>query len=386
MTTTAPRHLGRYDLLRCVGGGGMGVVWEAQDSASKARVALKVLRELNPDAIYRFKYEFRSLCQISTHRNLIRYHELVEDQGTWYFTMDLLEETQDFISYVKGSSQRADTTWTQGSGEHTATRPEAPEWLTVDESAPFRPDQYVRPPPIPTRGIDFDRVRSAFLQLVQGVAYLHRYHRLHRDLKPSNVLVTTDGRVVLLDFGLIADLDTTAQRTGKTSGSSSVQTRHSEIMGTFDYMAPEQAGGLRLSPACDWYAVGVMLFQALTGGEYPFKGHPRVVVNWKQAYDAPSPSELRSGLPEDLVLLCRQLLQRDPTERPTRRSDSRRPPRKAQTRDGGNCRIPRRHSRRWRHIFVGRSDQLTSLTKALSTSRNGCATVVCHLKWDIGFW
>src|SRR5262249_15117023 len=99
-----------------------------------------------------------------------------------------------------------------------------------------------------------ERLRPALRQLVNGIHALHEAKRLHRDLKPANALVDTTGRVVILDFGMVRELDTSEP--GMT---------HTQVVGTPAYMAPEQLLDGHVSEASDWYAVGVMLFEALTG-------------------------------------------------------------------------------------------------------------------------
>jgi hypothetical protein len=150
---------------------------------------------------------------------------------------------------------------------------------------------------------DVERLRAALRQLASGVHALHQAGQVHCDIKPSNVLVTPTGRVVLLDFGLVREL--------RPDEEHSVD---GPLLGTPAYMSPEQAAGEPPRPASDWYSVGVLLYEALTG-RLPFGGTTADVLNEKQHSDPALPSALAS-VPDDLEALCMALLQRYPQNRP----------------------------------------------------------------------
>lgn len=246
----------RFQIERCLGSGGMGVVYEALDRDRNEIVALKTLRWIDPTAIYRLKREFRTLVGI-VHSNLVALYELFGGEDEWYFTMEL----------VKGS----------------------------------RFLEFVRP-----NGLAVDRLRPALAQLATGLVTLHRVGKLHRDLKPSNVLVTPAGRVVILDFGIAAD---------KVRSGDPLRTAEDGIWGTAEYMSPEQAHG-EASEASDWYAMGCMLYEALTG-RLPFTGPALRVLFEKGQQDVPDPRKVARDLPADLVALCRDLMAREPERRPS---------------------------------------------------------------------
>ncbi len=145
------------------------------------------------------------------------------------------------------------------------------------------------------------------MQLADALVTLHAVGKLHRDIKPSNVLVTTEGRLVVLDFGLVAQANDSEDRAV------------SSVQGTPAYMSPEQLANEALSPASDWYSVGVMMYQALTG-EVP---HVAQATHWldlarlRQSSDLPSPRSINGDVPDDLNDLCLRLLRADAITRPS---------------------------------------------------------------------
>lgn len=352
---------GRFLVLRRLGAGGMGVVFDVLDCERQTHVALKTLRHKEPAALYRFKQEFRSLADLS-HPNLIPLYELFVAENEWFFTMPLVHGL-DFLSYLRssrGESTGAGTTTgkssltansvtgvnavtaagplpDQSTVELPPTSPfQGPEEFTHDQADAVEQQTHVSGPiggtqtrlvmPFGPQLIDLNRLRTALRQLVLGVNALHAAGKLHRDIKPSNVLVQEDGTVLLLDFGLVTEVDrppgsavpeNIPGSAGETGFLLRAETdfRHA---GTVGYMAPEQAAGLPLSAASDWYAVGAMLFQALTG-RLPFAGSVPQVLRAKQERAAPEPVEFNPRVPDDWNRLCVDLLRRDPQARPSAR-------------------------------------------------------------------
>ncbi len=313
---------GRFLIRRRLGSGGMGAVYEAYDVERHETVALKTLRWQDPAAIYRLKKEFRVLGDLA-HANLASFYELVAEGDDWFYTMELVDGI-DFLAYV---------------------RPERPA----------RPDERGSPS-LPPRPPDVPRLRAALGQLVEGVAVLHRAGIVPRDLKPSNVLVTPAGRVVILDFGL-ADIIAPA---------GPLQTREEGLWGTAEYMSPEQVEGRR-SPASDWYAVGVILYEALTG-QLPFRGNSLKVLADKSRQDPPKASELLLGLPTDLVELCHALMARDPVARPQDGEIVRRAGVSGPPTSSVGARQPVRPT-----FLIGREAELGHLREAFRTAGSGHA-------------
>jgi serine/threonine protein kinase/tetratricopeptide (TPR) repeat protein len=287
----AGTRLGEYELRRELGRGGMGTVYEAVHVRRGDRMALKTLPTVDATRLHRFKREFRSLADVN-HPNLIGLGTLEADGCHWFFTMDLIEGT-DFLSYVR-----------------------------------------------PGGMLNVARLRGGLAQLAAGVMALHGRHIIHRDLKPSNVMVTEEGRVVVLDFGLVMESDAIDDRTSV-----------GHIQGTPRYMPPEQAAGESVTAAADWYAVGVILYEALAGRP-PFEGPLLKLLHDKQHLDAP-PLPAKAGAPDDLGQLTMRLLTRDPLARPDAREIA-----KAISLTSA----PAQHSSR--STLVGRASQLEALAEA----------------------
>jgi eukaryotic-like serine/threonine-protein kinase len=342
----------RFEVRRRIGSGAFGVVYEAFDSARNATIAIKALRHDSADALLRFKREFRSLSDIA-HPNLVQLYELIAEGDEWLVTMELIRG-KGFVEYV----------WGQGPFRFFGTGDEPTETGIDGHGSPDGPhptharDSFARA--LDVTPADLALLGPALSQLVHGVVALHESGKLHRDIKPSNVLVTAEPRVVLLDFGLVTDTD--GDRTFESI----------RVAGTPAYMSPEQAAGLPLTPASDWYSVGVMLYEALTG-DVPFQGPYLQVLTQKQNTDPPSPGSLISGIPPHLDELCRDLLCRDPLLRPTGQEILDRLGRT----EIAPAIVRRVTSPGTTLPFVGRHRQLKSLRDAFEATLGGAQTTVC---------
>jgi eukaryotic-like serine/threonine-protein kinase len=256
---------GRYELATLIGQGGMGQVWTAYDQRLDRRVAVKLMR---PDRMAaavteaedlrrRFVRECRVTAQVD-HPGLVTVHDAGSDGSELYLVMQ----------YVEGSDL----------ADHLAEHDPYPWQWAVAVAA----------------------------QLCAVLAAVHSVPIVHRDLKPRNVIVKPDGTVTVLDLGVasVVDADTTRlTHTGSPIGSPA-------------YMAPEQAMGGAVGPYTDLYALGVVLYELLSG-DTPFPGTTALGVLHRHLYEAPQPLRLlRPEIPEPLEALVLRLLAKDPQDRP----------------------------------------------------------------------
>lgn len=242
-------------VTRRIGQGGFGTVYEAYDRRRGETVAVKLLRQPDPEALYRFKQEFRVLAKMD-HPNLIRFYELGEYCGNWFLSMELIRGV-NFTQYVRARGE-----------------------------------------------CDFLRLRQVTKELTSVLSWLHRRKLLHLDVKPDNVLVEDSGRLVLLDFGLARHINPNASLS-------------QAFAGTPAYMAPEQMADLgSVGEGADWYAVGALLYDAIAG-KIPFQGSLLDLVSCKAGSAPPPPSTLVPGISQEWDDLCVRLLQPLPDKRPT---------------------------------------------------------------------
>jgi beta-lactam-binding protein with PASTA domain len=247
---------GRYRIMRKLGSGGMADVYMAEDQQLGRRVALKVLhRRFAEDEqfVERFRREASSAAGLS-HPNVVAIFDRGEWDGTYYISMELVEgRTLKEIVREKGPAP-----------------PEAAVDLT--------------------------------LQILRAARYAHKHGVVHRDIKPHNVLIDHDGRVRVTDFGIAR------------AGTSDI-TETGSVMGTAQYLSPEQAQGRPVDERADLYAIGIVLYELLTG-QVPFDAEQPVTVALKQVSELPvPPAELVPAIPPAIDAVVMRALEKDPDRR-----------------------------------------------------------------------
>jgi len=247
---------GRYRILRKLGSGGMANVYLAEDQELGRRVAIKILndRHANDDQfVERFRREAKNAAGLS-HPNIVSIYDRGEAEGTYYIAMEFLD----------GRSLK----------ELIVSRGPAPVSVAID---------YAR-------------------QILAALRFAHRNGIVHRDIKPHNVLVDSEGRLKVTDFGIA--------RAG-----ASQMTEAGSIIGTAQYLSPEQAKGSPVDQTSDLYSVGIVLYELLTG-VVPFTGDTPVEIAMKHLSAIPDPpSEHRAEIPRELDLVVMRALGKDPHER-----------------------------------------------------------------------
>jgi eukaryotic-like serine/threonine-protein kinase len=248
---------GRYRILELVGVGGMGVVYRALDEQLGVEVAVKTLRgELAPNEalLDRFRKELILARQVS-HRNVVRIHDIGHDGPLHFLSMD----------FVPGRSLRE----------------------VLEQEGPMPPE----------RAVGIAR------QLAEALDTAHREGVVHRDLKPANVLIGDGDRAYVTDFGVARSL--------RSAG----LTRPGSVIGTLDYLSPEQAKGEEVDGRSDLYALGLLLFEMLSG-KLPFAGGTDTEVLAQRLAAQPRDlTELGVAAPRGLRAVLKRLLARDPADR-----------------------------------------------------------------------
>jgi serine/threonine-protein kinase len=247
---------GRYRIIRKLGAGGMANVYLAEDQELGRRVAIKILNDKHANDeqfVERFRREAKNAARLS-HPNIVSIYDRGEAEGTYYIAME----------YLEGRNLK----------ELIAARGPAPVGVAIE---------YAR-------------------QILAALRVSHRAGLVHRDIKPHNVLVDGDGRLKVTDFGIA--------RAGPSQ-----MTEAGSIIGTAQYLSPEQAQGAPVAESSDLYSVGIVLYELLTG-KVPFTGETPVEIAMKHLAQPPvPPSRLRTELPRDIELVVMRALAKDPHER-----------------------------------------------------------------------
>jgi serine/threonine protein kinase/Flp pilus assembly protein TadD len=255
--TTGSTFAGRYQVIEELGHGGMGRVYKVFDTDIKEKIALKLLRPeiaLDKDTVERFSNELKLARKIS-HRNVCRMFDLGKAEGTTFITMEFVPG-EDLKKFIRKSGQL-------GAG----------------------------------------RAVSIAKQICEGLAEAHHLGVVHRDLKPQNIMVDEDGNARIMDFGIARSLR------GKGITGAGV------MIGTPEYMSPEQVEGKDIDQRSDIYSLGVILFEMVTG-HVPFEGDTPFTIGMKHKSERPrNPRELNSQLPEDLSRVILRCLEKDKVKR-----------------------------------------------------------------------
>jgi serine/threonine protein kinase/Flp pilus assembly protein TadD len=297
------KRIGDFDLLREIGRGGMGVVYEARQLSLNRRVALKVLPPglgLTPQAVQRFEREAQAAAKLH-HTNIVPVHAIGEEENCHYYAMELIEgqplsEVLQDLSGT-GSNPLMDKTVTQ-LGEGEVAEPE-PDVTTSTPSVTSLSDS--------SAGSRkwFDAVAKLISEVADALDYAHGRGVIHRDIKPANLMLSGDGRLCITDFGLAR----VAQEPGMTVSGS--------LMGTPAYMSPEQvaSGRMKLDHRTDVYSLGAVLYELLCH-KRPFPGESREeILGGILTKDPRPPRRFNPRIPLDLETICLKAMEKDPDRR-----------------------------------------------------------------------
>lgn len=255
--TTGSKFAGRYQIIEELGQGGMGKVYKVLDKETNEKVALKLIKpEISSDkkTIERFRNELTTARKIG-HRNVCRMYDLNREEGSYYITMEYVSG-EDLKSFIRRSGQLAVGT----------------------------------------------TIRIA-KQVCEGLIEAHRLGVVHRDLKPSNIMIDKEGSARIMDFGIARSL----KEKGITGAG--------VMIGTPEYMSPEQVEGKEVDQRSDIYSLGVILYEMVTG-KVPFEGDTALTIAVKHKTEEPkNPKEFNSQLSNDLSRVILRCLEKDKEKR-----------------------------------------------------------------------
>ena len=268
--------VGPYKILKLLGQGGMAAVYQARDERDGSECAVKILARMRPTWVQRFAREFESARRVN-HPNVVRVLEAGDEEGLAYFSMEQVEGV-------------------------TASR----HVLQLQGDDPMPPPaQTSGRTPTPINPGVLQRSLSVGVQLAAAVGAIHGVGLVHRDLKPGNVLVTKEGVVKLVDFGV-----------AKWLQEQSSFTQEGHVVGSYSYMSPEQITGGQVDHRADQYGMGILLYELLSGSP-PFRARRPQEYLWLHCTEQPQPlSRLLDGIPSALDRLLLRMLAKEPADRP----------------------------------------------------------------------
>jgi serine/threonine protein kinase len=248
---------GRYQILKELGRGGMGIVFQAHDKELKEQVAIKILSPFlssDPDSLERLKREVSSARRV-THPNVIRIHDISELNGLHFISMEFFEG-MSLKDYIKK-----------------------------------------------TGTLSLMQALNIASQICDGLEAAHRQGVIHRDLKSQNVIIGSSNQIKIIDFGLAL-----SEKLGGLTATGL-------IMGTPEYMAPEQVAGKNVDERADIYSLGIILYEMFTG-RVPFSGDSAIAVGFKQLKeDPPKPRDINPQIPPEVESVILQALHKNPLSR-----------------------------------------------------------------------
>jgi TolB-like protein/Flp pilus assembly protein TadD len=269
MALAAGARLGSYEILSALGSGGMGEVYRARDTKLDREVAIKVLPaefSRDSDRLRRFEHEARAAAALN-HPNIVTIFSVEEADGMRFLTMELVD------------------------GKSLAGL-------------------------IPKRGMELDRLLGIAIPLTDAISAAHHAGITHRDLKPANVMIASDGRVKVLDFGLAKRTPVSPLDVARLSAVPTMtEIAEGRIVGTVAYMSPEQAQGTAVDQRSDIFSLGIILYEMATG-ERPFTGSTSISILSSIVKDTPRlATEVKPDLPRELSRIIRRCLMKDPEYR-----------------------------------------------------------------------
>lgn len=314
------RRLGDFEIIGEVGRGGMGIVYEARQLSLDRRVALKVLHPdllLHPRSVERFRREGMTVAQLA-HPNIVPVYAAGFEDGTPYLVMELAEGRTlgRILRHFRIShSLRSigEETWavprwsSDGDGSSTIPLPgptvQPPDPDDGDGEDDGLPDWRIFPRPRLPGESYYRDAADAFAGAAEGLQYAHSKGVVHRDIKPSNLILSTDGRLRIVDFGLAAREDAPSlTTTGRP-------------LGTILYMSPEQAQGKKVGPASDIYSLGASLYEVIGCRPPSSGGTTQEILRSIVDRDPPSPRAIDPEVPRNLEKIVMRCLRKRPERR-----------------------------------------------------------------------